>query len=242
MNKAQRLFGRREILQGGIALGTAAFTTPGVFAEMIQTPAQTEGPFYPNKMPLDTDNDLLVINDRITPGVGEITHLSGRVMDLKGNPVRNAFVEIWQVDNSAVYIHTDDTTNRAKQDKNFQGYGRFLTDSKGNYYFRTIKPVPYPGRTPHIHVGVSKGGTRILTTQFYIKGHSENVRDGILQRIDSKVRDTVLCDFKPLKGSNIGELEVNFDIILGATPKDDDGKTHGIGKSQWRRRRSQRSR
>lgn len=237
MNHRQGLFGRRELIQGGMALGATAFTAPGLFAERLATAPQTEGPFYPNRLPLDTDNDLLVINDSITPAVGEITHLSGRVLDLSGNPIRNAFVEIWQVDNNAVYIHTGDTTNRANQDTNFQGYGRFLTGSKGHYYFRTIKPVAYPGRTPHIHVGVSRGGQRILTTQFYIKGHDNNQRDGVLQRIDPKSRETVLCDFNPLKGSTIGELEVNCDIVIGLTAfEDSDGKMHGIGQSERKRR------
>ncbi|QDT05425.1 Protocatechuate 3,4-dioxygenase beta chain [Rubripirellula lacrimiformis] len=226
------LLGRREILQGGVAVGTAAFTTAGVFADMIQTPPQTEGPFYPNRMPLDTDNDLLVINDSITPGVGEITHLSGRVLDRKGNPIRNAFVEIWQVDNNAVYIHTDDRTNRDNQDTNFQGYGRFLTDSKGQYYFRTIKPVPYPGRTPHIHFGISKNAKRILTTQLYVKDHPANAKDGILNRIDKTARETVLGDFNPIPGSKFGELAVNFDIVLGITAQEaEDGTMHGMGKS-----------
>ena len=124
---------RRSILQSGLAITSAAFTTPGLFADLIQTPSQTEGPFYPNQMPLDTDNDLLVINDSITPAVGEITHLSGVVRDQSGTPVRNAFVEIWQVDANAVYLHTGDQTNRENQDTNFQGYGRFLTDSQGRY-------------------------------------------------------------------------------------------------------------
>ncbi|QDV44698.1 Protocatechuate 3,4-dioxygenase beta chain [Stieleria neptunia] len=234
MNRNAAVFGRRGILHGGMALGATALTTPGLFAELIQTPPQTEGPFYPNKMPLDTDNDLLVINDSITPAVGEITHLSGRVLDGKGNPVRNAFVEIWQVDHNAVYIHTGDKTNRENQDTNFQGYGRFLTDSKGHYYFRTIKPVPYPGRTPHIHFGVSQGGKRILTTQLYVKGHPGNARDRLFQGIDPNARETVLADFAPLQDSKLGELAVNFDIVLGVTAKEDEsGKMHGIGKSQW---------
>lgn len=237
MNRIITPLGRRGVMQGAIAMGATAFTTPGLFAEMIATPSQTEGPFYPNKLPLDTDNDLIVLNDSITPAVGEITHLTGRVLDLKGNPVRNAFVEIWQVDNNAVYIHSGDKTNRANQDTNFQGYGRFLTDSKGRYYFRTIKPVPYPGRTPHIHVGVSRNGNRVLTTQLYVAGHENNARDGILQRIDAKARETVLRKFAPVKGSGIGELEVSFDIVLGATAmEDEDGKMHGVGKSMRSRR------
>lgn len=234
MNHRATLFGRREILRGGTALGVAAFSTPGLFADLIQTAPQTEGPFYPNKMPLDTDNDLLVINDSITPAVGEITHLTGRVLNPSGEPVRNAFVEIWQVDNHAVYIHTGDTTNRANQDKNFQGYGRFLTDAKGHYYFRTIKPVPYPGRTPHIHFGISRSGQRILTTQLYVKGDANNTRDRLFNQIDAKAQETVLREFKPLENSKIGELAVNFDIVLGVTAEEDEqGRMHGIGKSEW---------
>jgi protocatechuate 3,4-dioxygenase beta subunit len=97
----------------------------------VRTPAQTEGPFYPNHLPLDTDNDLIVINDAISPAVGEITHLSGRILDANGDPIRNAIVEIWQVDNNGAYLH-DGTSNRDQRDGNFQGFGRFLTGSTGN--------------------------------------------------------------------------------------------------------------
>lgn len=230
-------FGRRQLLQSGLALGAAAYSTPGLFAELIATPRMTEGPFYPDKLPLDTDNDLLVVNDSTTPAIGEITHMTGRVLNAKGNPVRNAFVEIWQVDNNAVYLHSADTNNRANQDKNFQGYGRFLTDAKGQYYFRTIKPVPYPGRTPHIHVGVSRNGHRILTTQLFVKGHEQNARDGVLRGIrDPLARESVMGNFKPLEDSKIGELTVNFDIVLGMTAfEGDDGKMRGgIGRPEFR--------
>jgi len=238
MHSINSSIARRQILTGGVALGVAAFSTPGVFADLIQTSTQTEGPFYPNKMPLDTDNDLLVINDSITPAVGEITHLSGRVLDVKGDPVRNAFIEIWQVDNNAVYIHTGDTTNRENQDKNFQGYGRFLTDSKGRYYFRTIKPVAYPGRTPHIHVAVSQKGKRVLTTQLYVKGHAGNAKDGLYKSVSAEAQSTITREFKPLKNSKIGELDVDFDIILGVTAADSDSDAvHGLGKPQWANRR-----
>src|ERR1700747_3913754 len=101
----------RRIFLGTFALGAASFTTRGLFAEELartRTPAQTEGPFYPNKLPLDTDNDLLVVNDAITPAVGEVTYLTGRILDARGNPVRNALVEIWQVDHNGSYIHTRD--------------------------------------------------------------------------------------------------------------------------------------
>jgi len=201
-------------------LGTALFTTPGLFAEeLVQTPKQMEGPFYPDKLPLDTDNDLLIINDGITPAVGEITHLSGRILDAKGNPLRNALVEIWQVDNKGAYLHTG-SENRKNRDANFQGFGRFLTGSTGEYYFRTIKPVPYPGRTPHIHFKVKKAGKELFATQCYIKDEPRNEKDGIYKSVrDLKARESITVDFAPIKGSKIGELAAKFDIVLGITPE-----------------------
>jgi protocatechuate 3,4-dioxygenase beta subunit len=221
MNKPILLSSRRVFLST-FALGAAAFTTPGLFAdelERVRTPRQTEGPFYPDRLPLDTDNDLLIINDAITPAVGEVTHLSGRVLDLKGSPVRNALVEIWQVDSKGAYLHSR-SGNRQQRDANFQGFGRFLTGSGGEYYFRTIKPVAYPGRTPHIHFKIKKGGKELLTTQCYIKGEPRNQRDGILQSIrDAKARESILVEFAPLRGSRVGELTAKFDIVLGITPE-----------------------
>jgi len=220
--------GRRLFLRGA-ALGTAAlalpeifFTRAGAFAEeLVRTPAQTEGPFYPNKLPLDTDNDLLIVNDSITPAVGDVTHLSGKVLDLKGNPLRNALVEIWQCDHNGVYLHTNDSgPKKDQQDRNFQGFGRFMTSSTGEYYFRTIKPVPYPGRCPHIHFKIKRGGRELLTTQCYIKGEARNDRDGIYRGIrDPKARDAVTIAFEPLKDSKINELAARFDIVLGVTPE-----------------------
>src|SRR3954466_4620590 len=184
------------------ALGVSLFTTRGLFAEeLTRTPAQTEGPFYPNRLPLDTDNDLLVVNDGITPAVGEVTHLTGKILDAKGNPVRNALVEIWQCDAKGVYLHTADSDpKKDQQDKNFQGFGRFLTGSTGEYYFRTIKPVPYVPRTPHIHYQVKLKGKEALTTQCCVKGHPGNEKDGVLKGIrDAEQLASVMVDFAPLK-------------------------------------------
>ena len=212
----------RRIFLGSVALSLTGFGVGSSFAdELLKTPAQTEGPFYPNKLPLDTDNDLIVINEGITPAVGEITHLTGRVLDLKGKPINNALVEIWQCDNKGVYLHTGDSDRKkAILDANFQGFGRFLTSRKGEYYFRTIKPVPYPGRTPHIHVMVKRGGKELLTTQCYIQGHPMNNRDGIYRSLRTvEERKALTVDFTPIKESKVGELAAHFDIILGITPE-----------------------
>jgi protocatechuate 3,4-dioxygenase beta subunit len=217
-------FTRRHFLAGS-ACGAAAlclpeFWLPGAFAaELTKTPAQTEGPFYPDKLPLDTDNDLIVINDKLTPAVGTITHLTGKILDASGEPLRNAVVEIWQCDNNGAYLHSG-SDNGKKRDGNFQGFGRFLTGSTGEYYFRTVKPVPYPGRTPHIHFAVKHKGNEDFVTQCYIKGHPQNERDGVLRSMrDPTVRDLLMVDFAPLPNSKIGELAAKFDIVLGYTPE-----------------------
>jgi protocatechuate 3,4-dioxygenase beta subunit len=221
MNRFPAPLSRRGFLGGGLALGVgaAAFSNVrGAFAEeLARTPRLTEGPFYPPKLPLDTDNDLLIINDSITPAVGDVTHLTGRVLSASGEPVLNALVEIWQCDSKKVYL----AQGASGADPNFQGFGRFLTGSSGEYYFRTIKPVPYPGRTPHIHVKVKKGGKELLTTQIFVNGHEQNKTDGVLRGIrDPLERELVLVDFKPVKDSKIGELAAKFDIVLGVTPAD----------------------
>jgi protocatechuate 3,4-dioxygenase, beta subunit len=228
---------RRHILQG-MTFGAAAVAMRGVFAETLrQTSVTTDGPYYPDRMPLDTDNDLLIINDGITPAVGEITHLTGQLSDERGAPIRNAVIEIWQADTNGSYIHTAGR-NDGKIDSNFQGYGRFLTDAEGRYYFRTIKPVPYTlqgqFRAPHIHVAVSKNGRRIMATQALVRGHEANAGDLIVERIkDPELLDTLLVDYRPLPGSTLGELTATFDIRIGGTAAElDDGRIGGIGKAR----------
>ena len=213
---------RRFIRQLG--LGAALFTVRGAFAEQLARPTAwvEEGPFYPPKLPLDTDNDLIIVNDAITPALGEITHLSGRLLDAKGDPVRDATIEIWEVDGTGVYLA--DRANQTKFDANFQGFGRFLTGSTGEYYFRTLKPVRYPGRqAPHIHFKVKMKGHEAWTTQLFIRGYPGNAQDGVFQGIgDARTQETVTTDFTPMKGSDIGELAAKFDIMLGQTPREDD--------------------
>jgi protocatechuate 3,4-dioxygenase, beta subunit len=208
-----------------LGMTAAALASTGLFArgamadELTRTPRQTEGPFYPDRLPLDTDNDLILVNDHLTPAVGEITHLTGRILDASGSPIRNAVVEIWQTDANGAYVHTR-SGNSDKRDGNFQGFGRFLTGSTGEYYFRTIKPVSYPGRTPHIHYKIKLKGEDEFTTQCYIKGHAQNARDGVLRGVrDEKQRASVQVDFAPIEDSKVGELAAKFDVVMGWTPK-----------------------
>ena len=210
---------RRAFIKNSLSV-SSLLCVPGLMAEELSlTPHQTEGPFYPDKMPLDTDNDLIILNDSLTPAVGTVAYLSGKVTDIKGNPLRNTLVEIWQVDNNGVYLHTRGGS-RSKLDSNFQGYGRFLTDSKGNYFFRTLKPSPYSGRTPHIHMALSAKGEKKFTTQCYIKGEPRNQKDFILKRVkDLKARESLIVPFKKVNETKTGEVAAKFDIVLGWTPE-----------------------
>ena len=225
MNDLIAITGRRRILRQLLfgATGLASYGilgTPGVLAEeLTRTPRQAAGPFYPKTMPLDTDNDLIVVGDNLTPAVGEITHLRGRVLNINGEPVQNALVEIWQVDSNGVYQHTGNARRSARADKNFQGFGRFETGSSGEYYFRTIKPISYPGRTAHIHFAIKLKGQERWTTQCYVKGEARNDRDWIFNRVKNpQARAAILVDFSPRDDSLVGELDANFDIVLGFTP------------------------
>jgi protocatechuate 3,4-dioxygenase beta subunit len=191
--------------------------TPGVFAEELQRTARIEeGPFYPDKLPLDTDNDLLIVNDSLTPAVGQVTHLSGRLKDSRGDPIRDALIEIWQVDSTGTYLRARGS-RPSRYDANFQGFGRFLTGSTGEYYFRTIKPVSYHARpAPHIHFAVRMKGREKWTTQLFIKGDPGNARDFLYRGLSGQARDSVTVDFLPLPKSRVGELTAHFDIVMGA--------------------------
>ena len=212
---------RRFVRTAGLAAGL--FVVPGAFAEeLMRAPLRrtawvTEGPSYPEKLPLDSDNDLIIVSDSITPAVGEITHVAGRILDSRGDPIKNAVVEIWQVDHNATYLA--EPGRRAGFDPHFQGFGRFQAGSSGEYRFRTIKPIVYPGRlAPHIHFKIKAPGRDPWTTQLYIKGYPNNQRDGIYRGIgDAKAQESVTMEFSPMKDSHIGELTAKFDIVLSFT-------------------------
>ncbi len=218
-NSQQIQFKRRTMLKSFGAF-SLALLAPDVFAEeLTQTPRQAEGPYYPDRLPLDQDNDLIVINDSLTTALGIPLHLKGQVLDTSGSPIRNAIVEIWQCDANGFYLHTDHF-NQSQNDLNFQGYGRFQTDRKGRYFFRTIKPVEYGTlwsfRTPHIHFIVKAKGRSPLTTQMYIAGESGNGQDSLWRGIQTpKLREALTVPLSPHPNSKIGELTGTFNIIMG---------------------------
>jgi protocatechuate 3,4-dioxygenase beta subunit len=209
----------RRRLMSGLAGAAAMVAAPRIFSSvMVPTPRQTAGPFYPDRLPLDTDNDLVRINDADSQAAGVVTWLSGRILDASGRPLHGAQVEIWQVDRNGVYLHSE-SGDREQRDAGFQGYGRCITGKNGEYTFRTVKPVPYASRTAHIHFGVRRpGSSERFTTQMYVKGEPLNARDRLLNAIEDRhARDSVIVDFQPLATAG-SELAARFDIVLGATP------------------------
>ena len=160
-------FDRRRWLGGAAAVGLGLAAGPAL--GLAKTPRQTTGPFYPYDHALETDADLVQVGGRGTLARGVIAHLGGVVKDHRGRAVPGAVVEIWQCDANGRYHHPRDRRD-APLDENFQGYGRSRTGADGGYRFRTIQPVAYPGRAPHIHFTIRGPGFEPLVTQMYVKG------------------------------------------------------------------------
>ena len=183
--------GRRTVVAGLTAAGTSLLLS-GTQAlsqtARIATPPQTEGPFYPTEWRDDVDNDLVMDRGAASKALGQVVHIEGRVLRVTGAPVGNAAVEIWQCDNRGIYRHPEDEGGRRRRDNGFQGRGRTLTDAEGRYQFRTIRPVPYGSRTPHIHFKVVPPAGQLLITQMYVFGEPLNARDGVLGRIREPLR------------------------------------------------------
>ena len=210
------IHGRRRILTGLATLAGigGALRPAALAAALLPTPAQTPGPFYPLTLPLDSDNDLVRVAGHARTAGGIVAHVGGRVLDHNGQPVRGARVEIWQCDAHGRYHHPGDN-NPAPEDDDFQGYGQTVTAADGGYRFRTIKPVPYPGRTAHIHFKISGDGVDGLVTQMYVAGEPRNASDGILNDIDVTTRGRVIVPFLPAPELENDALKAAFDIVLG---------------------------
>jgi protocatechuate 3,4-dioxygenase beta subunit len=187
----------------------------GIAADLVATPAQTEGPFYPTAFPADMDNDLVQVRGRVAQAMGTILHLEGRVLDLNGRPVDGALIEIWQCDAQGLYDHPRQP-GRDRRDSAFQGYGRVLVAADGRYSFRALKPVAYPGRTPHIHFKVATASGGLLTSQFYIAGEPGNERDGVFRSAirDPRQRERIEMRLAPAPGLEAGALATTMDIVL----------------------------
>jgi len=188
------IFLRRTVLRGLSGLGLVC-ALPAPLAAQLVTPLQTEGPFYPS-FPMrfgDQDNNLVRVASAVREAGGNIIILKGNVRQNDGMPAAGARIEIWQVDSNGRYLHAGDA-RAIPRDPNFQGFGFAIADEAGQYRFRTIKPIPYPGRTPHIHVKVFHAN-RQLTTQFYIHDHPLNQRDGLWRRLSQNQQEAVAMRF-----------------------------------------------
>ena len=196
-----------------LSTSAALIAAPSLLrASTMPTPRATEGPFYPTALPLDSDNDLVSVTGQQAKARGTIAHISGRVLDSAGKPVANARVEIWQCDWQGIYLHPRDG-GQNRRDTGFQGFGATTTMADGSYRFRTIKPVAYAGRTPHIHYKV-KAGNRELTTQMYLAGEPGNERDFLYRNLGSSA-SLVTVALAPAPQIEPEAIAGRFDIVLG---------------------------
>jgi protocatechuate 3,4-dioxygenase beta subunit len=196
--------GRRRTLL--ILPALAALVAPlRAWASKQPTPSLAEGPYYPEQFSESPRPSLL-----LGPMQGVMTmRLTGVVRDLTGTPIAGARVEIWQCDPMGHYHHSRDS-RPGQRDPNFAGYGWMLTDAQGHYAFDTIRPVPYPGRTPHIHVAVLHNGTRRLVTQVFVRADRGNAWDFLFGQLDRWDQAALTIDPVP-EGK---ALRARFDIVL----------------------------
>jgi protocatechuate 3,4-dioxygenase, beta subunit len=206
---------RRHLLHGIAAVAASGLLSSRARAALLPTPPQTEGPFYPPTLPLDSDNDLVQVKGEPHAALGTVTHVIGRLLDRNGRPVAGARIEIWQCDANGRYLHPRDSSGRPR-DEGFQGYGQTLTATDGAYRFRTIRPVPYPGRTPHIHFAISGRSFDKLVTQMYVAGDPRNATDMIYNAIDVTARDRVTVPLMAAPELEANALKGTFDIVLDA--------------------------
>ncbi len=211
------MIARRRMLE--IAAGCAAAVSlgrAGRTATLSPTPRQTAGPFYPLSIPADADNNLVQIAGHSGTAKGTVSHVSGHVLDANGRALSGLRVEIWQCDTNGRYHYVRDGRAETPLDDDFQGYGQTITDGSGAYRFRTIRPVPYPGRTPHIHFTVSGPGLAPFTTQMYIEGEPLNERDGVLMGVrDPAARAQLIVPLRPAPEIEAKALAGTFDIVIG---------------------------
>ena len=198
---------KRRTFLGLFASGLAFSILRPSYATSLLTPRQMRGPFYPNNIPLDHDNNLVRIKNHSGTAIGKVSYLMGQVLNPLGHPIVNAQIEIWQCDAQGKYKHPRDGGGR---DQAFQGYGRTLSGINGEYRFKTIKPVMYPGRTPHIHMRILSKASELIT-QIYVKGEPLNNRDFILNSIHNiAARNSLIIPFVSDPGYPPDELVAKF--------------------------------
>lgn len=190
---------RRRVIHLAAAGALAAIGLPTLASSRRALPAMTDGPFYPSRSyratGIDWDADLTVVRGRSPDGqpmpraAGELLDLSGRVRDTNGRLVDGAEIEIWQCDAYGSYRHPRGAGDRI--DAGFQGFGSARSDASGSYRFRTIRPVPYPGRTPHIHVKLRHASFGETTSQLFVADEPANAADFVYRSLGDDVRESV---------------------------------------------------
>jgi protocatechuate 3,4-dioxygenase beta subunit len=213
---------RRDLLHGALGIGAiGAWQGATADAALEPTPSQTSGPFYPLTRPLEADADLTLLEGHAERAAGQVIHLTGRVLNARGEPIAGAKIELWQANAKGRYAHPDDR-NPAPLDPNFQGFGAQLTDADGQYRFKTIKPAAYPinamnperVRPPHIHFDVAARDSR-LVTQMYFPGEPANATDLILGRMDAAEQRALIAQVsRPPADLEPDSLLVRWDIVL----------------------------
>lgn len=208
------VFTRRALVGSAAAAAFFAAMPARAQAKLTPTPRQTEGPFYPQSFPVDADADLVQVAGRSERARGTVVYLAGRIVNPDSKPIAGAEIEIWQCDAGGIYHHVGSASRGA--DPNFQGYGKARAGADGAFRFRTIKPVVYPGRTPHIHV-IVKGQGASLTTQLYNDGEPQNERDGLFRSIrDPAARAGVLMKFRTAPELEKDALFAETRLVLAA--------------------------
>lgn len=201
---------RLVIAAGAAALAAPAFVRDALAqARLRPTPAQTEGPFYPVELPADSDADLLA-QAGVPYTRGQAAWVEGRLTDTAGRALRGASVEIWQCDAEGRYRHPRE---RAPADTAFQGFGRRVVEGDGSFRFRTLRPVAYPGRTPHIHAKVKLAARELLTTQFYVEGEAGNARDALWRSLEAADRAAVT---RPFVAGADGVVRARYAVVVEA--------------------------
>jgi len=189
-----------------------------VFAETLQrTPGEILGPFYPVIKRVEQGADLTTIPGRQGRATGQVIHVMGRVLNVEGQPVRGARIELWQANAQGRYSHPSDT-NPAPLDPNFEGFAVQNTDAEGRYRFKTIKPGAYPAtanwmRPPHLHFDVTGKINRVIT-QMYFPGESLNDKDLLLQNIRANKESLIAKVLPPTADVEPDSLTVVWDIVV----------------------------
>lgn len=211
---------RRLVTTGLVAAATVAL--PALASSRRALAAMTDGPFYPTRAWrerwTDWDADLTTVrrDGRTHVARGEHLGLEAVVADTAGRLVDGAEVEIWQCDLLQTYRHPREPSAPGRFDEGFQGFGAMRSDRQGALRFRTIKPVPYPGRTPHIHVKLRHAGFGEWTSQLFVAGDPGNERDFLWRQLDERDRPGLLMALQPAPADSGLRWQVRHTLVVPA--------------------------